>query len=123
MILILPKIKNLLKKNINRKNRGNLNVVGLHSVRNKQTNRVFYAKKSDLDGYKKIQKNKDDYEISEKPVRFGIEVKYTVNGKTSTFLKRNKDKMYNVEPTLENLVIKSWGCSYNGKRNLVIIIA
>ena len=84
------------------KNRGNLNVVGLHSVRNKQTNRVFYAKKSDLDGYKKIQKNKDDYEISEKPVRFGIEVKYTANGKTSTFLKRNKDKMYNVEPTLEN---------------------
>ena len=83
------------------KNANNLNVVDLYSVKNKNTNRLFYMKKSDIDNQKYIQDHISDYEISLKPVRYGIEVKYVSNGKTRTFLRRNKDKMYNIDPSLE----------------------
>lgn len=94
--------KNKLVETVSKwKNSDNLKVVDLYSVKNKETNRIFYATKKDIDNTKKIQDNISNYEISSNPVKYGIEVKYISNGKATTFLRRNKDKMYNIEPTLE----------------------
>lgn len=84
--------KETMEKRISKwKNKDNLNIVGLYSVRNKELNRVFYVKESSLKEFSDTNK----YEISDSIVRYGLEVVW----KGGTFLKRNKDKMFNINPS------------------------
>lgn len=84
--------KETMEKRISKwKNKDNLKIVDLYSIRNKELNRVFYVKESSLDKFK----DTDKYEVSNSVVRYGLEVIWS----GGSFLKRNKDKMYNINPS------------------------